>query len=129
MAAGRLTLKTVTIPSGDYTHATPLDLRYHKVSALMIPADWTEAEIVFAARFDGVTYEGLGQATTGYLLKLRAAANRSFNLPSSWFTNVNWLYLISGDPLSGGTVNQAADRLLTLVCLDKDALNVVVEEE
>lgn len=118
------------IEAGQYTHWAhgPIDLRTRLPIRISLPSEWTPADIGFSGSTDGVQLNWLANAGNGTLRKVLAGANRSFDLPSSWFNGINWLYIFSGDPtIADGLINQAANRTMLLICKDRPETELVVE--
>ena len=101
----------VTIASGA-SLSPSVDLRFAAVAGLYMPAAWTPANVTFQASSDGLTFSDVFN-NDGTEYKLTVSAGQFVPFVPLELPGVRFLKLRSG--LTGTTVNQAADRALTLV--------------
>lgn len=83
--------------------------------AIIFPSAWTAANATFQISADGTTFVDLYDAD-GTETIAQADASRAVHLDPAIFSAVPYLKIRSGT--SGTPVNQAADRVLTLVLRD-----------
>ncbi len=125
----KLHIRKITIPSGQSSTigGDPLDLRLIKPVSLIIPSAWTTADLVFSGSPNTESGNYGYLSTPNGIILLPADAGLLFVLPSAWFVGVNFLHLVSGNPL-GSLVNQTADRVLRVICKDRATADVVVTD-
>lgn len=123
----------VTIPSGSYSHTAgpPIDLTERILESIILPTSWTPAAICFSgspySKDPATGYGWLGDSR-GRVYKIATIqAGGQYQVPAKWLAQTNYLYLVSGDLSLGltGLVNQAADRVLTLVLKDRYPVTIV----
>jgi hypothetical protein len=106
--------KQITIPSGG-SLSEAIDLSVGKLALILIPAQWTAAELTFQASPDGNTFGDLYDSIGTEYKVLVGAAGRSILVPIGDFMSIRFLKIRSGT--AGVPVNQGGDRVLTLVLL------------
>jgi len=91
------------------------DLGQHRLWAIQMPAAWTAAGLTFQASLDGINYFNLFDNNNVEVTWTVAAAQFQYELfPAKWLA-IRWLKIRSGT--SGAPVNQAAERVLTVVAV------------
>lgn len=109
---------TVTIASGA-SLSDAADLGDNYLVGILMPSAWTAAELTFQGSLDNSTFTNLywddvDNTTTGYeVVTTTAAASRLITLDWRKFAAFRYVKVRSGT--AGTPVNQAADRVLTLV--------------
>jgi hypothetical protein len=81
--------------------------------AVVMPADWTAADLTFQASYDGATYWNLYDGDTDAEVSVQAAEDRHIVLDHNKFYGAQYLKVRSGTAASA--VNQEAARTLYLV--------------
>ena len=110
-------LVEVTVSSGA-SLSESINLGSTRLSAIMMPADWTAADLTFqASPNSGGTYHNLYDEADAEVV-VQAAEDRYIILSPDVWSGVRNLKIRSGT--SGTPVNQAADRAITLVCVAED---------
>ena len=105
---------TATIASGASLSGA-IDLGQARLWAILMPAAWTAAGLTFQASLDGIAYYNLFDNTGTEVAWTVAASQFQYELfPAKWLA-IRWLMIRSGT--SGVPVNQAADRVLTIVAV------------
>lgn len=102
--------KSATIASGQSLSAA-VALGSGVPVALLMPSAWTAASVSFQASYDGVTFANL--YSEGAEVSVNVAASQWVALDSAPFAGARFIKLRSG--ASGAPVNQAADRVLTII--------------
>lgn len=125
--AGQGTRVQVKIPSGAAVSGE-IDLSQYRIVGVQVPPAWTAAALTFQAR---ATTTVLQDGTTPALGKLVDDANNEITVPSAamaasqvvMFTSdvlvralAGIKHLVVRSGTSGVPVNQAADRILVLIC-------------
>ena len=106
-----LKIQTATIASGAALSETKL-MSGCVLAGIVMPAAWTAADLTFQVSLEGSTFVPLYDAN-GVEVSVKAAASRQIQVQPADFAGVRYLKLQSG--LTGATVNQAADRAVTLI--------------
>lgn len=104
------TSKSVAIASGQSLSAA-VAIGSGVPVAIQMPAAWTAASLTFQASHDGVTFGNVINA--GSELEVTAAASQWVALDATPFAGARFCKVRSGT--SGTPVNQAGDRVLTLI--------------
>jgi hypothetical protein len=112
------TVGQVTIPNGTAL-SNPIDLGAKVLCAIIVPSAWTAAGLSFQASDDGGAtwfniYDSTG--TEAVVGSGAVVAGRRISLDPSLFAGVDFIRVRSGT--SGVPVNQAADRVASLVSVD-----------
>jgi hypothetical protein len=106
----QVVVTTVTISNGQ-SLSPAIDLGTARLARIGMPASWTTANLTFQSSTDNVTYRDLYDAY-GNEYTVQAAAGRSILINLADFLSIRYLKIRSGT--SGTSVNQSADRVLTL---------------
>lgn len=109
-ASGPVTTTTATIANGAAITGA-IDIGSARLARLATPGAWTAANLTFQTSVDGVTFKNLYDIY-GAEYTVVAAADRAILMPLADFVGVRYFKIRSGT--SGTSVNQAADRILTL---------------
>jgi hypothetical protein len=112
MPTDRLNTRTVTIASGASLSNALNDLDGQILVGIVMPADWTAANLTVQLSHDDSTFNNQYDEA-GTEVTIVAAANRYINLTPANHLGATALKIRSGT--SGTAVNQAADRIITLV--------------
>jgi hypothetical protein len=111
VGGGYLSSVAVSILAGASLTA-PVALGDSRAVRIIMPADWTAADITFQTSYDGVApYQDLYDAF-GAVYTVKAAAARGIILPVTDFFGVGWLKIRSGTPIA--PVPQVGQRDLVL---------------
>lgn len=102
---------TATIASGASLSGS-VNLGGGRLFAIMMPADWTAADLTFQASVDGTTFYNVYDEEDSEVT-VQAAEDRYIILEPARWLGVRYLKVRSGT--SGSAVNQGADRAITLV--------------
>lgn len=108
----RLYSFTLTIPGGA-NQSTAFDLRGYRPVALLLPFGWTPAPVSFGVQLAGGGLNHLC-ASSGAQIVMNPPAINCHCLLDGWFATAESLVVFSGT--QAAPVNQAAQRLLTLIC-------------
>jgi len=106
-----LSVRTLPIAAGANQSAA-IDLYYHSLLAVVMPAAWTAADLTFQASADGATFFNL-YTSGGAEYTMKVDASRYVALDPTDFVGVRFLKVRSGS--ASAPINQAAERTLTLV--------------
>lgn len=109
---GNLTTGSVTIANGASLSGA-IDLENFRLGRIIIPAAWTAANLTFQTSPDDGTYSDLYDAAGYEYTIVVGGASRAIIVPLADFIGIRFLKIRSGT--AGVAVNQAADRVLTLV--------------
>ncbi len=109
--APAVTTVSATI-GADSALSDAVDVRGTTLVGLVMPADWTSADVTLQASVDGVSYADVYEAS-GVEVRLLADANRFIRLEPAAFAGMRYVKLRSG--VSGAPVNQASARSLMFV--------------
>jgi hypothetical protein len=101
---------TATIANGASLSGV-VDLGGRKLVAIVMPGTWTAASLTFQASPDGVTYYNVYDGATERALVVAASYYSALNI-GDW---VGFRYLKIRSGTAASAVNQAAERVLTLV--------------
>jgi hypothetical protein len=106
-----VTTTTVTIAAGTAV-STAADLSAGNVTMLLMPSDWTPANLGFLISEDNVTYRDLHDAN-GMEIQKATGPNRAINVDTSFTSGALWVKVRSGS--LNNPILQAADRVIVLV--------------
>lgn len=101
---------TVTIANGASLSGA-VDLGGRKLVAIIMPDAWTAAGLTFQGSVDGTNFFNVYDGATERALTVSASYYSAFNI-ADW-VGFRWIKVRSGT--AGSAVNQAAERVLTLV--------------
>jgi hypothetical protein len=111
LAKATITTVTVTIAAGEAL-SSAADLSTGDVVMLLMPVDWSPANVSFQISEDNVTYRDLYDASGVEVLR-PVGANRALNVDPGYTSGSLWVKVRSGSHVN--PVNQAASRDIVLV--------------
>lgn len=105
---------TATIANGA-SLSDAVNMQGGRLCAIVMPADWTAADLTFMGSADGATFYNLYDADDAEIT-VQASDDRYILLDGGRWLGVRNLKVRSGT--SAAAVNQGAQRLITLVTVD-----------